>query len=274
MDKNTLVDNKPGVKLDVEIAGKKGSIWLSSIYGSYNFVCNIDTPKDEIVKNYCPHCHEEIIAKFDCEVCQAPMSSFYLQMGGKVSICTRIGCKNHSIEFEDLSLALKRLYEEHGFSANKYDHRPKRPVKTEKAKQEEKKEEEKKEIIETGAFLQAYCPFCEKSLIEDDMLKLKIINGEEGILLLSPYLNVFTSRSTIFLPENKAVSDFKCFHCNESLIAKDKKCDACGSPVARIRIIARTKLIDFYICSKKGCRWHGLSEDDLNDIRLEDSLEW
>ena len=33
------------------------------------------------------------------------------------------------------------------------------------------------------------------------MLKLKIHNGEEGFLMLSPYMNVFTSKSTIFLEE-------------------------------------------------------------------------
>jgi rRNA maturation endonuclease Nob1 len=54
----------------------------------------------------------------------------------------------------------------------------------------------------------------------------------------------------------------------------DKNCEKCGSPVAMIAISARSKLIDFYICSKKGCRWHGLSEDDIEEIKLEDSLEW
>ncbi len=106
------------------------------------------------------------------------------------------------------------------------------------------------------------------------MLKLKIHNGEEGFLMLSPYLNVFTSKSTIFLAEDKTVKDILCCHCNQSLISEDKTCEKCGSEVAKIAIGARTKLIDFYICTKKGCRWHGLSSDDLIDIRLQDSLEW
>ena len=33
-------------------------------------------------------------------------------------------------------------------------------------------------------------------------------------------------------------------------------------------------LVDFHICSKKGCTWHGLSREDMDDIRLEQSLEW
>ena len=37
---------------------------------------------------------------------------------------------------------------------------------------------------------------------------------------------------------------------------------------------ATSRLVDFYVCSKKGCTWHGLSREDMNDIRLEQSLEW
>jgi hypothetical protein len=85
---------------------------------------------------------------------------------------------------------------------------------------------------------------------------------------------VFSSKSTIFLPEDKAVKDLRCIHCDASLIEKGKDCESCGSPIARISVSARTKLIDFYICTKKGCKWHGLNQEDLYDIRLEDSLEW
>ena len=46
--------------------------------------------------------------------------------------------------------------------------------------------EENKEIIESGSYLMSYCPHCKKSLIPDDMLKLKIINekDEEGYVML------------------------------------------------------------------------------------------
>jgi methionyl-tRNA synthetase len=104
------------------------------------------------------------------------------------------------------------------------------------------------------------------------MLKLKIRNGEEGILILSPYMNVFSSKSTVFLPEDKVVGDLLCPHCDHSLILHDKTCETCGSPVAKISVSARTKLI--YLCTKKGCKWHGLSENDLYEIRLENSMEW
>ena len=134
--------------------------------------------------------------------------------------------------------------------------------------------DDKKEIIESGTYLSSFCPHCKKSLIEDDLIKLKVKTDESGYLMLSPYLNVFTSKSTIFLKEKTAVEDLCCPHCNKSLKVEDKDCDDCGSPVAKILVTAQTKLVDFYLCSKKGCRWHGLNDEDLYEIRLEDSMEW
>jgi ssDNA-binding Zn-finger/Zn-ribbon topoisomerase 1 len=271
MDNKHLVDNKPSIKLNIEIAKKKGVIWLSSIYGSFNYDADIEMVKDEIAKFICPQCDSQIISDTECLSCGANMVPFYLDMGGKVTICSRSGCKNHLVEFEDLSIAMKKLYQEYGY-AGKETKREQRPHLDHKHYEEKK--DEVTEIIESGTFLHAYCPDCKKSLIEEEMLKLKITNGEDGYLMLSPYLNVFSSKSTIFLPEDKIVKDLKCYHCNKSLIVSDKKCGSCGSPIARIAVSARTKLIDFYICTKKGCRWHGLNDDDYYDIRLEDSLEW
>lgn len=268
MDPGHPVDNEPGIRLKVECEGNSGEVYLSSIYGSYNFKSDIDLPKETIATFSCPHCNEPFESDSKCLTCDAPMVPFYLDMGGKVSICSRSGCKNHFVEFDDLSVALKRLYQEYGYAGKGIKRTE--PGHAEK----EKPRNEVEEIIESGTFLQAYCPYCQKSLIEDEMLKLKIINGEEGILMLSPYLNVFSSKSTIYLPEEKVVNDLKCPHCDASLIEQDKTCQKCNSPVARIKVSARTKLIDFYLCTKKGCKWHGLSEKDLYDIRLEDSMEW
>ncbi len=267
MDKENLVDGKQSIKLNIEVKNKKGIIRLSSIYGSYNYKCDIELPTNEIIKFFCPNCSSEIKSDMECDYCQAPMIPLVLDIGGKVGFCSRVGCKGHFLKFEDISLALKKISQE---QENEFKPKP----YTEHI--EIKEDEEIKEIVRTGAFLQAFCPNCKKSLIENNKLKVKVVkdNGETGILLLSPYLNVFTSKSSIFLSENKTVKDLVCPHCNKSLMVKDKKCEVCGSPVAKIAIAARTKLIDFYICSRKGCRWHGLSEEDIHDIELEDSIEW
>jgi len=271
MDQKKHVDNEPSINLIVNNEKEKGMIWLSSIYGSYNYTSEVETPTGELVHFHCPHCRMELTSKTFCNICEAPMVDFTLDMGGRVSICSRSGCKNHAIAFEDLSLALKKLYQEYGFRGREY---PKNLDLRTSTTRIPKSENTNEEIIETGTFLQAYCPQCRKSLIENEMLRLKISNGVEGDLLLSPYLNVFTSKSTIFLPEEKTVKDLKCPHCNKSLVIHEKECGKCGSPAARIIISARTKFIDFYICTKKGCRWHGLNEEDLYEIKLEDSDEW
>ncbi len=269
MDKQKLVDNEPSIKLNIEIGGKKGTINLSSIYGSYNYVTPLDLPDGEVASFSCPHCSALLKDQISCLSCDAPMTHFNLDMGGKVSICSRNGCKNHKAEFEDLTVALNKLYQDYGLAGN---HREK--IKKGSPSTENKPIDPNKETIESGSFLRAYCPHCNKSLIENEQLKLKIKNDEEGFIMLSPYLNVFTTKSTIHLPEDKIVEDLQCFHCKKSLIKDEKKCGKCGSATAKISIGARTKLLDFYICTKKGCRWHGLHEEDYYNIRLEDSLEW
>jgi ssDNA-binding Zn-finger/Zn-ribbon topoisomerase 1 len=273
MDNKHLVDNEASIRLKIKIGRKEGMIYLSSIYGSYNHISDININENVIARFYCNSCKQEITSDVECLTCGAPMVPFYLDMGGKVSICSRAGCKNHLVEFGDLNIALKKLYQEYGFRGASSLKIPSEPPT--KAKKPDKKDEFK-EIIETGSFLSTYCPHCHKSLIEDDMIKLEIVNDKnaEGMIMLSPYLNVFTSKSTILLPEHTTAKDLKCPHCHQSLKMEDKLCDWCHSPVARINISARTKFIDFYICTKKGCKWHGLKNDDLYDIKMEDSLEW
>lgn len=275
MDDEKLVDHNSSIKLNIKIGNTEGIINLSSIYESYNYICDIDVPEDEIVEFYCHHCEAQIIEEYKCKKCSAPMIPLTLDMGGTVSFCARNGCKNHYVEFEDLSIALKKLYQEYSFRGREY---PKAlDLRGQFAKPKRKIYDEEKEIIETGSFLNSYCPHCKKSLIDGNMLKLKIVDykkEESGFIMLSPYLNVYSTKSTIFLKENMPVSDIKCFHCDTSLMIDDKSCELCHSSIAKISIGARTRLIDFYICSRKGCKWHGLSESDLYDIRLEDSLEW
>jgi len=273
MDSEELIDKKPGIKLAIKAGDKTGFIYLSSVWGSYNYKSQIPLPFDMIAQFYCPLCKKEIKSNNHCSLCDAPMIPFILDMGGKVSICSRSTCKNHFVEFDDLSEALNKLYQEFEFTG-KYTPEE---LKIIQRKQEPYVKEENKslEILKSGIFLMSYCPNCRKSLIDHNLLKLKInTSGNSGILLLSPFMNVFTSESTIFLQEDKPVTNISCPHCDTSLISTEKTCEFCGSPVARIFVSARTKMINFYICSKKGCKWHGVSDEDLQDIKLEDSLEW
>jgi hypothetical protein len=113
IDPGKKIDDIPGIKLLIKTEKKSGNIWLSALYGSYNLECDIPIEKDEIAVFSCPFCHEEVTSIETCETCNAPMATILLDMGGKINFCTRKGCKKHSAEFEDLSLALKKLYEDY-----------------------------------------------------------------------------------------------------------------------------------------------------------------
>lgn len=262
MDDETMVDGRPGIKLEVKTPREKGIINLSSIYESYNYHCDLEFRDGEIVEFSCPECNKALGSIVNCEYCEAPMVSINLDIGGKVSICSRSGCKGHFLEFEDINTAMKKL-----ILLSDYDGLTPNGIE---------ENGDGVEIIESGTFLNTYCPRCDKSLIEKGLVKIKVVSDkdEAGFVFLSPYLNVFTSKSTVFLKENQVAKQIMCPHCDESLIDPEKNCKECNSPAAKISVSARTKLIDFYICSKKGCSWHGLSDDDLHDIELEDSLEW
>jgi RNase P subunit RPR2 len=173
-----------------------------------------------------------------------------------------------------LSTALEYFYRSHGFGKGVQD----KDVANEKIQKTTTTIRKKgdKEIIESGTFLRVYCPHCDESLIEENSVKFKITHDDnkEGFLMLSPYLNVFTNESNIYIPEGEVVKKIDCPHCNSSLIIKGKKCELCGSKIVGVSIAALSKYIEFYFCAKKGCRWHGLSDEDIDDIMLEDSEEW
>ena len=272
MDDKQLVDNCPSIKLGIAIGENEGVIHLSSVYESYNFISTIKTPEEEHIKLSCQHCHTEIKSSSNCIECKSDMISLDLELGGSVSICSKIGCKSHFIKLVDFSFALKKFYIDE-------DHMGRPFVEDMKSALAEKKplneEEEQVEIMKTGTFLQTYCPHCKKSLTEKGSIQLHIHRGKErGLLLLSPYLNVFTSKTTIRIPEDEFIGDLYCIHCHKALLVEGGKCEECGSEIAKLVVSASKRLVDFHICAKKGCRWHGLSKEDLNDIRLEDSLEW
>jgi hypothetical protein len=117
MDSDTLINNKPSIKLGIETAiRQKGHIWLSSIYGDYHFISEFVIPEGEIVELSCSVCHENLRRKkTECEACGAPIVTLNCDVGGRVSVCSRVGCKNHYVEFEDLDTTIRKFYEDYGY---------------------------------------------------------------------------------------------------------------------------------------------------------------
>jgi hypothetical protein len=106
-DDKVLIDNFPSVKTKVICKSGEGYLYLSSTYGSFHTEANIPIEEGEVVEFFCPHCGKSLKAKEECEVCVAPMVRVDLDAGGLIHFCSRKGCTNHHIEFEDISTDLR-----------------------------------------------------------------------------------------------------------------------------------------------------------------------
>jgi hypothetical protein len=114
-DESMLISNHPAIHLNIKLPeGVDSQIWLSSIYGDFNYSSELSISDDTIVEFYCPNCGEQLIRnKVECDVCGAPIVSFLCSVGGRVSICSRNGCKNHYFVFDDIDTALRKFYTEY-----------------------------------------------------------------------------------------------------------------------------------------------------------------
>ncbi|HRQ30782.1 MAG TPA: hypothetical protein PLU49_11945 [Saprospiraceae bacterium] len=116
MTESRYINNEATIKVMISNPqGEKGFIWLSSIYGDYNFSTKIKFQEGEVIEFYCPHCEKSLSAKNEkCDLCEAPIVRMDCTIGGTLSICSRSGCKKHYVVFEDLESTIKKFYEEFG----------------------------------------------------------------------------------------------------------------------------------------------------------------
>jgi glutamate synthase (NADPH/NADH) small chain len=123
-------------------------------------------------------------------------------------------------------------------------------------------------------YLNTYCPHCHNSFnVEKKSYKQLEFKGifkkEPFDLFLSPYLDVFEVESSVPIKKDEVIDDLICPHCDTSLVTKEDVCGECGSPVAQVTISASSRLIPFFICTKYGCEWHGLTKRDERHIKLK-----
>ncbi len=273
MDAGNPIDGAPSVSIDTITGGRKGWLRLSSIYGSYAIESEFAIGEAEIATFFCPNCNHNLKNTLNCEECSAPLVTFQLMEGGIVKICSRRGCKNHLLYFENDELAISKFYDTFSIGSEEEEDEPYAMAEAGDIVSED---QEIQKTISEGTFLSSYCPHCRRSLIDDEGISFIVVNksGEEGRLSLSPYLNVFTHTSTIQIPSGQEVQDLLCYRCRKSLIDHKNVCHRCASRVALINVSAMRQWIAFYICLRKGCTWHGISREDTQLIALEDSREW
>jgi len=116
MDMNHQIHNYPSIKVNIETARAKGIIWLCSIYDCYDHENNIELREDEEVRFFCPHCSQSLMLETICNQCKAKMAGFVIKAGGKIDFCSRKGCKNHYVLFENLADEIRNFYKEYGSS--------------------------------------------------------------------------------------------------------------------------------------------------------------
>ncbi len=113
MDETHKIDEHPSVKVSIGYEKKKGFLYFSSLYGSYNIETDVFVPDRKVASFFCPHCQKELKSTRICELCEAPMIPMRFAEGGTVQICSRRGCKKHLIEFEDLDTEIRAFYDKY-----------------------------------------------------------------------------------------------------------------------------------------------------------------
>ncbi|MEE4259243.1 MAG: hypothetical protein V2I62_05750 [Bacteroidales bacterium] len=113
MDNENLLSDYPSIRLNIVTPEDRGTINLCSLFECFDHTSNIDIKTNTIVDFYCPKCNQELTVKEECKLCGAPMVTFVLKAGGRVSICSRKGCSNHYLTFQDLTQELSRFYNEY-----------------------------------------------------------------------------------------------------------------------------------------------------------------
>lgn len=116
MDETHQISGKPSVKVNIETERERGLLWLCSVYGCLTHENNIQLKDGELVNFYCPHCNQSLMRKVECTMCEGPMVGFNIKAGGKVNICSRNGCENHYVVFENLDREISRFYQAYGVS--------------------------------------------------------------------------------------------------------------------------------------------------------------
>ena len=110
LDETHKIDGRPATRLLFEYNGKKGELYLSSLYGSHNSEIPSLISEGDTLTLFCPWCNASLMSNRKCDKCDAQMVLMNIEDGGKIQICSRKGCKKHFLEFEDLETELKAFY--------------------------------------------------------------------------------------------------------------------------------------------------------------------
>jgi hypothetical protein len=109
------IDQLDSIQLLVKIGDQIGHLYLSQVYGSYEkHFENVANIPDAVIECSCPHCFSPFPIHQSCGNCGAAIFGLDLKVGGIIKVCSRNGCKHHSLEFEDSQDALNLFRSQNG----------------------------------------------------------------------------------------------------------------------------------------------------------------
>lgn len=115
MDPYRTIHDKPTVKLIVQHGEERGQINICSFYGCMDHYSAIPLKKGDHIQLFCPHCDKELTSDIRCRECQSTMIPFAMDHGGRLYLCSRWECNKHYLDFDNVSDALRKLYNEYGY---------------------------------------------------------------------------------------------------------------------------------------------------------------
>lgn len=110
IDENKKIDGHPSVKTLIQYHAKTGVLYLSSIFGSYEIISDVNISNNDLVLFFCPECHSSLMLEDLCEECNSPLAFLELRNGGTVQICSRRGCKYHFLDFTNFAQKISAFY--------------------------------------------------------------------------------------------------------------------------------------------------------------------
>lgn len=115
MTPDPKIDQLDSIQLLVKIGDQIGHLYLSQVYGSYEkHFENVANIPDAVIECSCPHCFRPFPIHQSCSNCGAAIIGLDLKVGGIIKVCSRNGCKHHSLEFEDSQDALNLFRSQNG----------------------------------------------------------------------------------------------------------------------------------------------------------------
>jgi hypothetical protein len=108
------IDGLEAIRIKAKALDSTGDIFLSQVYGSYKKEFrDAKNVKGSIIEGLCPHCDTPFPIHQMCE-CDAPLFCLSLHGGGLINICSRNGCRRHSLEFENADDAFELFRRQNG----------------------------------------------------------------------------------------------------------------------------------------------------------------